>query len=433
MIHATRFPIRGAARLRRTRAFAAAAAILLSLFIELPAEAGSTFNVRSFGAAGDGIHDDSAAFRAALAAAARDQGTVVVPPGTYRIMPAAWVTIPSGVSMRGDKATILAGDYGFSLLGISGSRISVTGLTVDGAGKVVRGISVDSGSADVRLGRTTVENVAQPVDPSVRDFAANRFQVPAGVRIAGGGRDIVLDGVVVRHVRATNYDTAWPHPTARGIWISPGASEPSSRKITIENSTVADVRPKDDGDCLVIQGNPADTVDVGLRVLNNRFDSCAKRAIKIQLPGAIVRANVIDNPFLNDNAWTTYPPDQDNFDMYSAISVYASDVSVSGNRISGIGSFYNGIDVDAATSLRQVSITGNQVEMGPGSRVGAPSSLVGVLVPVSGLTIAGNTLDHATYGIRIDYPPTPGEIDDNEITNVVQAVYAPRGGVAGTD
>ncbi len=43
------------------------------------------FDVRPFGAAGDGVADDTAAFRAAIAEAAKCEGTVLVPPGRYLV------------------------------------------------------------------------------------------------------------------------------------------------------------------------------------------------------------------------------------------------------------------------------------------------------------------------------------------------------------
>lgn len=46
-------------------------------------EVGGVFNVRAFGAKGDGIADDSAVFQAAVNAVGN--GTLLVPPGTYRI------------------------------------------------------------------------------------------------------------------------------------------------------------------------------------------------------------------------------------------------------------------------------------------------------------------------------------------------------------
>ena len=48
------------------------------------------FNVKRFGARGDGQTDDTRAFQAALDAAAGVQGTVFVPAGVYRIGQIKW-------------------------------------------------------------------------------------------------------------------------------------------------------------------------------------------------------------------------------------------------------------------------------------------------------------------------------------------------------
>lgn len=42
-------------------------------------------SIVDFGAVGDGVHDDAPALRAALAAAAKDDGVVIFPSGPVRI------------------------------------------------------------------------------------------------------------------------------------------------------------------------------------------------------------------------------------------------------------------------------------------------------------------------------------------------------------
>jgi hypothetical protein len=56
-------------------------------------------NAHSFGARGNGKHDDTAALRRALAAAAAEGATLTLPRGTYIVRS---VTIPSGVTVTGD-------------------------------------------------------------------------------------------------------------------------------------------------------------------------------------------------------------------------------------------------------------------------------------------------------------------------------------------
>ncbi len=61
----------------------------------------SVFNVKSFGAVGDNMHDDSAALGKTLAAAKRNGGGIIYfPAGTYRLN--GWFEIPHRVVLRGE-------------------------------------------------------------------------------------------------------------------------------------------------------------------------------------------------------------------------------------------------------------------------------------------------------------------------------------------
>lgn len=62
-------------------------------------EAEQLYNVREFGAAGDGAADDTKAFAAALQTAGQTGGIVYVPGGLYRIT--SGLTIPHGTELRG--------------------------------------------------------------------------------------------------------------------------------------------------------------------------------------------------------------------------------------------------------------------------------------------------------------------------------------------
>ena len=63
---------------------------------------GRVFSVKNFAALGDGVHDDTKAVRAALAAAERNGGGVVYFPwGTYRL--SDWIAIPQRTILRGDS------------------------------------------------------------------------------------------------------------------------------------------------------------------------------------------------------------------------------------------------------------------------------------------------------------------------------------------
>ncbi|BBH23671.1 hypothetical protein Back11_50160 [Paenibacillus baekrokdamisoli] len=62
-------------------------------------QSNALFNVKDYGAAGDGLQDDTEAINTALHAAGQDKGTVYLPAGTYKVL--GELTVPSGVELRG--------------------------------------------------------------------------------------------------------------------------------------------------------------------------------------------------------------------------------------------------------------------------------------------------------------------------------------------
>lgn len=414
----------------RTRA-AAALTLLLGLLGTMPAPAvaaGPTISVTSAGAKGDGVADDTAAFQNALGQLnAAGGGTLAVPQGTYLVQAGA-IAVRDNVTVTGTQATMKASTVSSPVLDVNGANITVSGLTIDGANVAVGGLSVEAGSTNVLISNDTLQDFTQPADQSNPYYNA----VPVGARVYGNGNGITFDTVAVKNVVAVNTNgPSWPHKVARGIWIDPSSGQTISKNVTIKNGSFYEIAPKDDGDCIVIQ----DSSDyANLQVINNTFDRCHKRAIKIQVPGAYVANNTINNPFLGDNKFDTYP-EANTFDMYSAVSAYASNVVITGNTVKGIGSFYNAIDMDAGAgvTLGNISIQGNNVAMGSGANLSA-SSLIRALVPVDELTVTNNQLSYATWGIRADGTLTRQYVQNNTISNVAtpyqcatscQAPYAP--------
>ena len=85
------------------------------------------FDVRAYGAVGDGTTDDASAFTAAIAAASdAGGGTVFVPPGTWKLGTA--VQLLQGVSIRGagHVATTLVGGEGTTTLKVVGTAPAAT-------------------------------------------------------------------------------------------------------------------------------------------------------------------------------------------------------------------------------------------------------------------------------------------------------------------
>jgi polygalacturonase len=125
-------------------------ALLLAFTLSAAAAA---FDVKTFGAKGDGRTLDTAAFQKAIDAAAHAHGTVVAPAGTYRI---GAIFLKSGIEFRVEKGATLLGsqdiaDYPLMPTRVAGiemtwpsalinvydqSNVKITGQgTIDGDGK----------------------------------------------------------------------------------------------------------------------------------------------------------------------------------------------------------------------------------------------------------------------------------------------------------
>ncbi len=368
-------------------------------------------DVRAFGATGDGMTDDTAAFTQALASLS-EGGILVVPPSVRRIKPGA-LTIPSKTVVLGERATIKPIGTGFDLIEMQGADVGMTGITIDGENHVVRGETIVAGSKNVLLARDTLQNFTQPT-------VADASQTPAAIRIDGDSKQIAIESITIANVNAV-YSNAItggnPSYVARGIWISAYSQSTTSKEITIRGSHFSGVGPKDDGDCIVIQ-DPKDASLANLTIEGNTFDGCAKRAIKIQAPGVTVRNNRIINPFDGNNPLKTNPVGLPQ-DMFSAISAYASHVTISDNTISGVGTFYIGIDVSGscAPTLDAVAIRGNRVRMGS-KALQQDTSLIRSSGPVTNYTIAGNTLANAQHGIVTPTGVPQPTMERNHFTNV---------------
>jgi len=394
-------------------------------FSDLQLHNSMVVNVRDLGALGDGTTNDTAAFQQALSQLNVAGGGILrVPPATYVVDPAALV-IRDNVVIDASGATLKPSETGFQLLELEGSNIAVEGLALDGTNLVVRGLSVDAGSGNVLLSHVSVQNLAQPTDSNDPVYDG----MPVGMKIYGNIDGIQIDTASVHNVFADHPEcAAGCTRVARGILVSPDSGETMAQHVVVEYSSFAEVGPKDDGDCIVAQDSN-DTAN--LTIQNNNFDRCYKRAIKVQVPGVVVANNTITNSFMGDNFTDPnygYAQSQFPFDMYAAISVYADNVTVSDNTISGSGSFYNGIEIGAGPTLSNVTVTDNHVQMGSSYSITDPSlvgaSLIREMSPVTGLTITGNSLNHAWTGIAYVVGSDTSGIDGNTITDVTYAMLA---------
>ncbi|MBP6773595.1 MAG: hypothetical protein KA154_11405 [Gemmatimonadaceae bacterium] len=92
-------------RFSTTRLGVVIACLLSSALVPASAAQADVFNVKAYGAVGDGVQDDTAEFNAAIAAVPAIGGEVYVPAGTYKLSSALTITDKS-ISFRGEGQRI---------------------------------------------------------------------------------------------------------------------------------------------------------------------------------------------------------------------------------------------------------------------------------------------------------------------------------------
>ncbi|MFF9554601.1 right-handed parallel beta-helix repeat-containing protein [Streptomyces albus] len=219
-------------------------------------ERSAVYDVRQLGALGDGVTDDAPAIQSALTAA-RDNGggTVLVPPGTYRLatlplriyrnthlrcMPGARLVRAAAVTMllNGDAEQNYGGYSGHGNLVIEGGTWDMAGTSVTASNMcislghasdiTVRGVTVLDvpGYHGIEINAVQRARILNCtflgyIDPGSRDFSeAIQLDLAKGSAYFGGFgpyddtpcRDVLIDGCTVG-ASGTPGTTAWP----RGI------------------------------------------------------------------------------------------------------------------------------------------------------------------------------------------------------------------------
>ncbi|WP_191560136.1 glycosyl hydrolase family 28-related protein [Metabacillus idriensis] len=385
-------------------------AMLLLTFLGLSNSIGADnqiLNVKDFGAAGDGVTDDTSAIKKALYKGKNKK--IFFPEGTYSVSDT--LTIKGNTDVYGSKAIIKANKEGYTLLRAYGENITIRDLAFDGSGFVLRGLTVMNGSKNVSIHSAEFKHFGQP---SSKPYS---HSTPIGIRIEGGVENVMMDELIIEDVFAKNISShvGWNHKVARGILISPALeTQTGSKNITIQNSSILKIGPKDDGDGIVVQGFK-ENVDVN--ILGNTFEKNHKRAIKIQSPGAVIKDNRIHNSFMSNNFYDTYKEDK-TYDMWSAISVYANHVTVEKNTITGPGSYSAAIDIAGGN---HVAVKNNSIANGS---VSQSSDLIRINKGVDGksqfrdITISNNSLENGRYGVNMVANVSGLNLSNNSFSNL---------------
>lgn len=115
---------------------------------EIRDKGGQVFNVKAYGAKGNGTTDDTTAIQAAIDAAAKVAGIVYFPPTASKYLVATYLILPKGVTLKGNNSTIeFSGDGNGScgtqrkpiqnagFIRVTGGTWRITGLTFRASGK----------------------------------------------------------------------------------------------------------------------------------------------------------------------------------------------------------------------------------------------------------------------------------------------------------
>ncbi|CAH0345159.1 glycosyl hydrolase family 28-related protein [Bacillus sp. CECT 9360] len=367
-----------------------------------------TVNVQQFGARGDGVTDDTQAIQQAINSSAGK--TVIFPEGTYMIKS---LNLPSNISLQGQGAVLQARGETRTCMILKGSNIKISNLTIDGIDKVLTGIYISMGSENILIQNTTIQNF------STSNPKLHNHPIPSGVRIFGNTKNITIDRSTIKNIYSrVPVKSSGNHYVARGVFIMPysvSKPEKAPENIVIQDSLFDGIGPKDDGDGINVQNFKQ---KVTLTIKNNKFENNHKRAIKIQDPGAVITGNTIINSFNGNNHYQTYA-ETNTHDMFSAISVYASDILIEDNTISGSGSYSAAIDIDSA---HNVTIRNNKLENGFTSRYRTNplirvNSVGNRTKAISDLTITGNHLENGSNGIYFASPIRNVTLSDNTLVN----------------
>jgi hypothetical protein len=359
-------------------------------FVPIPTPTGKVFNVVDYGT-----------INQALQAAAVNGGTVVFPTnGQFFIDTGSPISIAANVKIQGNGSTIkMTGlDHATEMIGVKGSNVEIDRLIIDGNNLCKWGVTLYDNVSNIKITKSTVKNISQG--------GSYATDLVAGVMIKTGVVGVLLDSNIVSNIRAKNAPAV-----SRGIMVS-SWNGTIAKNVTISNNTITDIYPKDDGDGIYFDSG---TVSTNSNVNGNTFERCAKRGIKISSPGVNISKNHVINSFLGNNQYLSDDP-VPGIDMYAGISVYANDVTVDGNTIDGIGSFYGGIEVSAQLTVERIKILNNTVIMGPNANLSGTSGIrIGDIV---NFEIRGNKIVRANNGIWIWQSAVNGIITNNDISLV---------------
>lgn len=384
-------------------------------------EFGPVYDVRDYGATGDGTTIDNTAIAAAITAAASTGGTVRFPRGTYKLNTHISLSNVSNVSLVGESATILQGTIVKSAFQITnGSQnITISGLTITGAQQAAQGAVGDGagiliGSYTAGDGGTTKQNITienckisgfthagvmvygqqsgATVPTNQQIFIRNNHisQCQNGVFLYKNARDVVIqgntiegtwyDGIICDTKTSTDTEVAQPN---YGVAIVGN----TLRNIGTYGSVIG-ILVKGENKSITIAGNTL--YDIGVNQQQASVNVYAIQVLQEASANPGHNVTISGNTIYNVQSLTT------------AFGIYVGDLSnvaVTGNTISDIKNYALYV-----YKTKNATVTGNTI-LRPGSTAITVNGVSGT--PAFNTTVAGNAVykdtGAATIGVIMDY------------------------------
>lgn len=322
-----------------------------------------TFDVKRYGAVGDGLTNDTAAIQAAINAAAASGGDVVFPPGSYKT--ASALVVKSGVSLRGfGNVSKIVGSADHDI--INDSATPATDLTISDLYLEVAGSSTaGSGIELTACQRVTIRNVEV-------------YNAWDSIDVLTGSSDVVVTSCYVHGARQ------------QGIQVV------DSTRVKVQGNIVDGVGSSNLHHCVYIASGCTD-LDASGNTLRGAYGFGVHCYASTGTPQRIVVANNTITGCGKGSGTTG--------GIYAGGSVQCSDYTITGNTINDAG---NGAGIDSANVSRLV-ITGNVVRT-CGTHGIALASASGL---TCGFTVTGNDIsdwNHAGVGASAVRVPISGSL-----------------------
>jgi len=374
------------------------------------------YNVKSYGAVGDGTTDDATPIQTCFSAAAAAGGGVIIfpPDGDYLMDSQIALTSADNITISADGAKVTCGTatsvgmFQFNLC----DNLRIRGLEIDGDNLAQWGIDFKGCSGTLLEGMWVHDMEDQVVGNSAVGL---RFGNYAGT----GGENITINNCWIEDIDGPL------NTVARGILFYTYAStgDVLLQDITISNCHINRISPADDGDGIVFQQTKSDASapdeSINATVIGCVFNNCYKRAIKVQNRGVTIVGNSITTDIVGTyaaSAWTG--------NMWAGIGIQENDCVCAGNVLTATGgaAFQRGITVGFGGN---VSVTGNTIlnsTDASGEAEDPWEEADGIVVEDSSdhtenVTVSGNSISNTERGIYVAYNVDNVAIVGNSIMN----------------